>query len=70
MSETTIEGVYKEGIIEPIGDIKLKNNTKVFITIPHKKAVKSLEGIGKQLVSDKELESFLERTKKSLAKVV
>ena len=68
MPETMIEGIYKEGIIEPIGDVKLKNNTKVVIMLPHKRAIKSLEGIGKQLVSDKELEAFLEHTKKSLSK--
>lgn len=71
----TIEGIYKEGAIKPIGNVKLKNNTKVVITIPEqkpvsKKHIKSLEGIGKQLVSDEELENFLEQTKKSLAKVV
>ncbi len=70
-----IEGIYKEGAIMPIGNVKLKNNTKVIITIPEqkpasKKHVKSLEGIGKQLVSDEELESFLEQAKKSLAKVM
>ena len=70
MGKTVIEGVYKEGVIEPIGKVKLKNNTKVVITLPSKKSVKSLEGIGKQLVSDEELESFLEETKKSLSKVV
>ncbi len=75
MPETIIEGIYKEGIIEPIGNVKLKDNTKVVITIPEqkpasKKTFKSLEGIGKQLVSDEELKSFLEQTKKSLAKVM
>ncbi len=71
----TIEGIYREGAIKPIGNVRLKNNTKVVITIPEqkpasKKIFKSLEGIGKQLVSDKELESFLEQAKKSLAKVM
>ena len=30
---TTIEGIYKKGIIKPIEYIKLKDNTKVVITV-------------------------------------
>ena len=42
MSNTVIEGIYKEGIIEPIGNVKLKNNTKVVITIKESKPIKNV----------------------------
>ena len=38
----TIEGIYKKGMIMPLKNIKLKENTKVDITIKDKKSDKGL----------------------------
>lgn len=46
-----IEGIYKEGVIKPLEDIKIEDNSKVVITIldteKTKKPKKSLAGIWK-----------------------
>ena len=34
---TSIEGIYKNGVIKPIRSIKLKENTKVVITVKDQK---------------------------------
>jgi len=39
---TIIEGIYKKGIIKPVEDIKLEDNTKVIITIKESKPIKSI----------------------------
>ena len=67
MGKTIIEGIYKGGIIQPLEKLKLADNARVEIVIS-KKTFKSLEGTGKQLVSDGELETFLMQVKNSLAK--
>ncbi len=38
---TTIEGIYKKGIIKPLEDVKLENNTKVIITIKNESEKKA-----------------------------
>jgi len=43
---TDIEGIYKDGVIKPLGNVKLEDNTKVVITIKNKMKNSLLEFAG------------------------
>jgi predicted DNA-binding antitoxin AbrB/MazE fold protein len=58
-----IRGVYSDGVIKPKEKLDLEENTEVEIRVPSR----TLEGMGKKLVEDEELEAFLDETAESLA---